>query len=844
MKSGLPRRPRNEDTSSLSLMLKSTTDATPLSRVDSVSSHSSRFSMESFRRTQQKLNIMREKAGIGISRQTLTTYGTDESFRRTQQKLNIMREKAGIGISRQTLTTYGTDLSGISYDTDDNGELVILDERDNSNSYQDGISSFNGENEIIGEGVDTEQRKLANVVEEDVERKVASSNTKLVDEVPDDLDEKSVPEDKDEKGFTRKPVHFDINEKETSLDQDYNHDFELLWLDEEANIACADGDITALITRNSVEKESIKSKVDHSQNTKDSAEVARTKKKRIENEANKVKRSVDSQNKPSKREVYPTRKKSDNVNEAKTKKVPRMREKKLPAVMLRQTASSKLRDEEMQRKQTRLKALKSRKRPAMKVSNKPPDYGFQDPIRSPSKHIKKTRQRNKPTSRSKNKKASNITEGFMNKDGNRLKDSDTEKRNIHTNKNQKHDRRKGMRKKSENKIQLKDRQKATALMKGSKLKDNSSRESRDVHILAEEGRNGEGASNGDNVPEYVSDDNNDLISDISHSMRYGSSRRSVISTQLENGSWEEMYRLLVEMDHYPGEVFDKMFKSGSEAFHTTAWKSPPEIAKKFFDMLTPSHYNILTSTDADGNTPLHLCCANLESYDVKSPGGEQIVDLSILKVLLERAPQCLRIQNKENDSPLHLFLSSKLVSRFIQPGENLDAHAVEALELIMEKILLLDLPDYYLLRDLSGATPLHVAIANEACKTILEYLINVAPAACKSEDTLGLTPLHYAAAFMQTPAVMVESIIEEYSYSICHKTHDGDTPLHLLIRNSGGGSTSSDSELELNSNGIKVVKLIMGSATTTVDEKYCPLLIQNREKVSFKSMVRDIEGIH
>ena len=831
MKSGLPRRPRNEDTSSLSLMLKSTTDATPLSRVDSVSSHSSRFSMESFRRTQQKLNIMKEKAGIGISRQTLTTYGTDESFRRTQQKLNIMREKAGIGISRQTLTTYGTDLSGISYDTDDNGELIVLDERDNSNSYQDGISSFNGENEIIVERVDAEQRKLANVVGEDAERKVASSNAKLVDEVLDDLDEKSIPEDKDEKGFTRKP--------EFSLDQDYNHDFELLWLDEEANIACADGDITALITSNSVEKEPIKSKVDHSQNTKDSAEVARTKKKIIENEANKVKRSVDAQNKPSKRDVNPTRKKSDNVNEAKAKKVPRMKEKKkLPAVMLRQTASSKLRDEEMQRKQTRLKALKSRKRPAMKVSNKPPDYGFQDPIRSPSKHIKKTRQRNKPTPRSKNKKASNITEGFMNKDGNRLKDSDTEKRNIHTNKNQKHDRRKGMSKKSGNKIQLKDRQKATALMKGSKLKDNSSRKSRDVHILAEEGQNGEGASNGDNVPEYVSDDNNDLISDISQSMRYGSCRRSVISTQLENGSWEEMYRLLVEMDHYPGEVFDKMLKSGSEAFHTTAWKSPPEIAKKFFDMLTPSHYNILTSTDADGNTPLHLCCANLESYDVKTPGGEQIVDLSILKVLLERAPQCLRIQNKENDSPLHLFLSSKLVSRFIQPGESLDAHAVEALELIMEKVLVLDLSDYYLLRDLSGATPLHVAIANEACKTILEYLINVAPAACKSEDTLGLTPLHYAAAFMQTPAVMVERIIEQYSYSVCHKTHYGDTPLHLLIRNSG------DSELELNSNGVKVVNLIMGSTTTTIDEKYCPLLIQNREKVSFKSMIRDIEGIH
>jgi hypothetical protein len=102
-----------------------------------------------------------------------------------------------------------------------------------------------------------------------------------------------------------------------------------------------------------------------------------------------------------------------------------------------------------------------------------------------------------------------------------------------------------------------------------------------------------------------------------------------------------------------------------------------------------------------------------------------------------------------------------------------------------------------------------------------------------------MIPLHYVAAFLKTPAVVVQKMIEEYSYSVCHKTLDGDTALHLLIRNSSDDNHSSRT-FELNDNARLVLNLLLGTVSSTNDgdrdfnEQYCPLLIENREKVRIK----------
>ena len=327
------------------------------------------------------------------------------------------------------------------------------------------------------------------------------------------------------------------------------------------------------------------------------------------------------------------------------------------------------------------------------------------------------------------------------------------------------------------------------------------------------------------IPKYVEDNLDQTMSEMSYSFQRDSSRRSTITAQLDSCLWESMYHKLNVLEQKPEQALEALLMNGSDAFHMTAWKSPPALAVKFFNILTPNEYDMLRAVDGDGNTPLHLCCANLIPPNTDS-NATQKADFSTLRSLLDRVPDSLEIQNNEGDTPLHLLLSSPLVSNIAgMHSMGYDDIATEAVELITEHI-----PSYecFLLKDSSGATPLHVAISNEACDSILIHLIATAPDACKAEDTNGMVPLHYVAAFLSTSPSVVESMISKYSYSVCHKTHDGDTPLHLLMRNSVGATMHAEI--------LQIAKNLIGNGNATREEKelnadYCPMLLQNREQV-------------
>jgi ankyrin repeat protein len=150
--------------------------------------------------------------------------------------------------------------------------------------------------------------------------------------------------------------------------------------------------------------------------------------------------------------------------------------------------------------------------------------------------------------------------------------------------------------------------------------------------------------------------------------------------------------------------------------------------------------------------------------------------------------------------------------------------------------------DCFLIQDSLGASPLHNAIANNVGEPILLSLIEAEPKACKVEDKAGLVPLHYVAAFLETSPLVVKKMIEEYTYSVCHKSLDGDTPLHILIRNSSDDN-QSNRELILDDNSRLVLNLLLGNLSSSSNRngsdkdfngQYCPLLIENREKVSTK----------
>lgn len=326
------------------------------------------------------------------------------------------------------------------------------------------------------------------------------------------------------------------------------------------------------------------------------------------------------------------------------------------------------------------------------------------------------------------------------------------------------------------------------------------------------------------------------VSDTSESAKKALLRRPIITEKIESCSWGELNDFLSELDQNSQEMLESLH-GGSEVFHTTAWKAPPALTLKMFDMVGPNESDILLTVDKDGNTPLHLCCGNLAPPIEESDEVHVSVDYSVLKALLERAPESLFHQNAEGDTPLHLFLTSPLVSAFVDHrASGFQKEALEAFRMIKKRM---PSKDSFLIRDSSGASPFHTAIANEVSEEILFSLLKAAPMACKIEDKAGMIPLHYVAAFLKTPAVVVQKMIEEYSYSVCHKTLDGDTPLHLLIRNSSDDNHSSRT-FELNDNARLVLNLLLGTVSSTNDgdrdfnEQYCPLLIENREKVRIK----------
>ena len=300
--------------------------------------------------------------------------------------------------------------------------------------------------------------------------------------------------------------------------------------------------------------------------------------------------------------------------------------------------------------------------------------------------------------------------------------------------------------------------------------------------------------------------------------------------EIEKSSWVKLHRRLehlMENEKMRAETVSALQDNHMNLFHTVSWKAPPKLACDFFDLLKPHEYGLLMATDENGNTPLHLCCGNLLPHKINN-NGELACDLSVLRTLLERAPHSLDSQNKEGDTPLHLFLSSPLASRESMQGSNqeLDEDVMEGLE---ELILKVPFDEFYLLRDYSGANPLHVAISNNVCKEAILRLIEANPAACKKEDQRGLTPLHYAAAFMNASPAVVEKIIECYKYAICHKTKAGDTPLHIAVRNFR--------ENKLTYAEKEIFNMLMGTsklsrASETFDSEYNPHLISNVEKLT------------
>ena len=293
---------------------------------------------------------------------------------------------------------------------------------------------------------------------------------------------------------------------------------------------------------------------------------------------------------------------------------------------------------------------------------------------------------------------------------------------------------------------------------------------------------------------------------------------------LASGKWKELYQTLVIMnDQDPNYLKELLSATTGERQSTilqTAVCIAPVALSKFIVDLTPVASYMYR--DNDGNTALHLCCANLEaSYNGK-------LDLSALRELVHAAPRALQVQNDQGDTPLHLLMASAACTTPTSDF-SLEAAAEAAVSLLIEASV-----EAAIIQDNSGATPLHVAISHKAHERCVIRLLEVAPVAAKVMDEKGMLALHYVGAFGASQGAVLR-LVNAHPEAIAQKTNCGDTPLHLLVSN----YPADDGSVKLDRNSTKMIELLMGMGQEDEGEpspietgaQTSPVMIVNDEKV-------------
>jgi ankyrin repeat protein len=293
---------------------------------------------------------------------------------------------------------------------------------------------------------------------------------------------------------------------------------------------------------------------------------------------------------------------------------------------------------------------------------------------------------------------------------------------------------------------------------------------------------------------------------------------------LHKGDWVILKEILLQLkeDEFAiGAALTKLNKKKSTPVHVAVWKAPPALVKLMFELISDSlEEDLFLLTNREGNTILHLACANL---DVDHTGK---VDLTIIKRLVRGGPDAMAMQNNDGDTPLHLLVATPLCHR-----DQAKLVATAAKDIVTAFLKLND--DPLLMQDAARATPFHVAIAHKAHERIITRMIDFDPNGIQAAipDERGMLPLHYIAAFGHVSCEIVKRLIQTYPTSILSVTDDGDTPLHILASNAANYVEPSKS-LEHNLTIITVLLLGMNSHVGT-----SPLLMMNKEDVSTSSFV-------
>jgi hypothetical protein len=345
---------------------------------------------------------------------------------------------------------------------------------------------------------------------------------------------------------------------------------------------------------------------------------------------------------------------------------------------------------------------------------------------------------------------------------------------------------------------------------------------------------------------------------------------SPLHRSLEKASWKELHQHIIDLSKSSNltEIAAQLSvphpRDGGTTLHISSWKAPPSLGAMMIQLMPENSREmaVLQSIrDGEGNTPLHLCCGNLEYNE------DGIDYLAVLKAIVKVAPKSAwSMQNSEGDTPLHMLVTSPLCTgtaaaddddttrgasknRTSSSGVSTTSKSTKTEKLALEAVNLVLKAEAFecaTIPERTGATPLHVALANGSHDCVIEALLDAAPSAAEVEDGRGLLPLHWAAAFARVGYGVVKRLINAYPQAVTHASIDGDIPLHLAVANATidkvddgrGGSSASIDVNKVDRNRLKIVELLMNDAVwkssplRDTSDLTSPILTANREKLT------------
>lgn len=134
-------------------------------------------------------------------------------------------------------------------------------------------------------------------------------------------------------------------------------------------------------------------------------------------------------------------------------------------------------------------------------------------------------------------------------------------------------------------------------------------------------------------------------------------------------------------------------------------------------------YDIINSTDAQGNTALHV--ASYRGY------------LPVVEILIQASPSLTTLTNHYGDTFLHMA-----VAGFRSPGFcRMEKHTELMKNLLSEKIV--NMRDIINVRNNDGRTALHVAVIHDVQCDVVELLMSIASVNLNIRDADGMTPLDH-----------------------------------------------------------------------------------------------------